>query len=98
MRPQASATEVPPVQRESKEITEVRHNLAEIINQVAYGGDRVVITRHGKQLVALVPIGDYELLEELEDRIDLEKTRTALAEAKAQGTIPWEQVKGELGL
>jgi prevent-host-death family protein len=80
------------------EITEVRHNLAEIINQVAYGGERVVITRHGKQLVALVPIEDYELLEELEDRIDLAKTRAALEEAKAQGTIPWEQVKAELDL
>jgi hypothetical protein len=39
-----------------------------------------------------------ELLEALEDRIDLEKTRAALEEAKAKGTVPWEQVKAELGL
>jgi prevent-host-death family protein len=80
------------------EITEVRHNLAEVINQVAYGKERVLITRHGKQLVALVPVEDFQLLEELEDRIDLEKTRAALEEAKTQGTVPWEQVKAELGL
>ena len=83
---------------ESLEITEVRHNLAEVINQVAYGKERVLITRHGKQLVALVPVEDYQLLEDLEDRIDLEKTRAALEEAKSQGTVPWEQVKAELGL
>jgi prevent-host-death family protein len=83
---------------EALEITEVRHNLAEVINQVAYGKERVLITRHGKQLVALVPVEDYQLLEDLEDRIDLEKTRAALDEAKAQGTVPWEQVKAELGL
>jgi prevent-host-death family protein len=80
------------------EITEVRHNLAEVINQVAYGKERVVITRHGKKLVALVPVEDLELLEELEDQVDVEKSRAPLAEAKAQGTVPWEQVKGELGL
>jgi len=81
-----------------REITEVRHNFSEVVNQVAYGKDRVVITRHGKQLVALVPIEDFELLEALEDRIDLEKTRAALIEAREQGSIPWEQVKAELAL
>jgi prevent-host-death family protein len=81
-----------------REITEVRHNFSEVINQVAYGKERVVITRHGKQLVALVPIEDFQLLEELEDRIDLAKTRAALAEAKTESSTPWEQVKAELGL
>jgi prevent-host-death family protein len=80
------------------DITQVRTNFSETVNQVAYGKERVTITRHGKALVALVPIEDLQLLEELEDRIDLEKTRAALEEVKAQGVVPWEQVKANLGL
>jgi prevent-host-death family protein len=80
------------------DITKVRQNFSEVVNQVAYGKERVVIARHGKSLVALVPIEDLELLEQLEEQVDLEKTRAALNEVKAQGAIPWEQVKANLGL
>ena len=80
------------------ELTELRHKFAETINRVGFGKERVTLTRHGKAVVALVPIEDLELLEALEDRIDLEEARAALAEAKAHGTTPWEQVKAELGL
>lgn len=36
-------------------VTEARAAFAELINRVGYGGERVVITRHGKPLVALIP-------------------------------------------
>ena len=82
----------------ARDITEIRQNFSETVNQVAYGKERVTVTRHGKALVALVPIEDLELLERLEDQVDLERTRAALEEAKAQGVVPWEQVKANLGL
>src|SRR3954468_10045222 len=43
---------------------------SETVNQVAYGKERVLVTRHGKALVALVPVEDLELIEAMEDRID----------------------------
>jgi hypothetical protein len=49
-------------------------------------------------VAAVVPIEDVKLLEELEDRIDLEEARAALAETKSKGTIPWEKIKADLGL
>ena len=45
-----------------------------------------------------MPIEDLAFLEELEDRLDLEEARAALAEAGTDGTIPWEKVKKDLGL
>jgi prevent-host-death family protein len=36
-------------------VTEARAEFSELISRVAYGGEPVVITRHGKPLVALVP-------------------------------------------
>jgi len=38
------------------------------------------------------------ILEEEEDRIDLKDARAALEEVKREGTIPFEQIKKELGL
>lgn len=36
-------------------MTEARAQFAELINRVGYGKERIVLTRHGKPLVALVP-------------------------------------------
>ncbi|MFD0149874.1 type II toxin-antitoxin system Phd/YefM family antitoxin [Streptomyces sp. NPDC055721] len=44
-------------------VTQARAELADLINRVVYGGERVVVTRHGKPLVALVSAADLEALE-----------------------------------
>ena len=75
-----------------------REQLSTVINRAAFGKERVVLTRRGKEVAAVVPIEDVKLLEELEDRIDLEEARAALAETKSKGTIPWEKIKADLGL
>lgn len=77
---------------------EARDRFSDVVNRAAYGKERVILTRRGKELVAVVPIEDVRLLEELEDRLDLEEARVALAEAEREGTIPWDQLKAELGL
>ncbi|TGB14208.1 type II toxin-antitoxin system Phd/YefM family antitoxin [Streptomyces sp. MZ04] len=48
-------------------VTQARAELADLINRVVYGGERVVVTRHGKPLVALVSAADLERLQELPD-------------------------------
>ena len=78
--------------------TDARENLAEILNRVAYAKDRVRITRRGKEVAAVVPIEDLELIERLEDEIDNREARKALTDVRKHGTIPWEKVKKELGL
>jgi prevent-host-death family protein len=75
-----------------------RKNFSDVINRVAYGKERVVLTRRSKPLAAVVPIEDIDLIEEIEDREDLKAARAALREAKRKGTIPWERVKKHLNL
>jgi prevent-host-death family protein len=75
-----------------------RAQFSEIINRAAFGKERVTLTRRGKEIVAVVPIEDVKLLEALEDKIDLEEVRAALAEAKKKGTVSWEKIKKELGI
>ncbi len=51
-------------------MTQARAELAELINRVVYGGEQVVVTRHGKLLVALVSAADLQRLEEPEVSAD----------------------------
>jgi prevent-host-death family protein len=44
-------------------VTQARAEFAELVNRVVYGGERVVVTRHGKPLAALVSAADLERLE-----------------------------------
>jgi prevent-host-death family protein len=78
--------------------TEARENFADVLNRVAYAKDRVRITRRGKQIAAVVPIEDLEYIERIEDEIDIREAMKALEDARKHGTIPWEDVKKELGL
>ncbi|MBI4005041.1 MAG: type II toxin-antitoxin system Phd/YefM family antitoxin [Gammaproteobacteria bacterium] len=79
-------------------IADARTGLSEIINRTAYRKERVVLTRRGKQVAAVVPIEDLELLEAIEDRLDLDTARKALNEAGKKGTMTWSSLKSELGL
>ena len=71
--------------------------MSDVVNRVAYGGERMVIERRGKRVAALVPVEDLELLEAIEDRIDLESARRLLNDPK-QKPVPWAKVKRQLGL
>ncbi|MGI5169545.1 type II toxin-antitoxin system Phd/YefM family antitoxin [Spirillospora sp. CA-253888] len=56
-------------------MTEARKVLADLINRVVYGGEEVVLTRHGKTVGALVSPEDLELLRMLRSgRLDLTQT------------------------
>jgi prevent-host-death family protein len=78
--------------------TDAREKLADVLNRVAYAGDRVRISRRGKVVAAVVPIEDLELIERLENEIDIREAEKALGEARTKGTIPLEDVREELGL
>ena len=61
-------------------IVEARNSLAEAINRVSYGGERVIFARRGKPVAALVSPGDLALLEQLEDAEDIRAARKVLKE------------------
>jgi prevent-host-death family protein len=70
-------------------VTQARAELADLINKVVYGGERVVVTRHGKPLVALVSAADLERLEEL-DRPAEEQVISAVSTVREVASGPRE--------
>jgi prevent-host-death family protein len=42
-------------------VTEARAQLADLVNRVAYSGDRIVLTRHGRPMAVLVSVDAAEV-------------------------------------
>ena len=79
-------------------VADARSDLADLLNRVAYGKERLVITRHGRELAALVPVEDLKLASRLRRFVARKDVSRALAELDAGKTSSWEQLREELGL
>jgi len=79
-------------------ITTARDELSDLVNRVAYGRERICLTRHGKDMACVVSVEEAELLDLLEDRLDLSDALGALRELREQGPLSWEDLKTELGV
>ncbi|MCX5674096.1 MAG: type II toxin-antitoxin system Phd/YefM family antitoxin [Planctomycetota bacterium] len=77
-------------------VADVRKNLSDAVNRVAYGKERLILKRRGKGVAALVPIEDLEAIEAMEDKIDVALARKALKEKGKP--VPLETLKKQLGL
>jgi prevent-host-death family protein len=82
-------------------ISTAREEFPDVVNRAAYGKERTIVSRRGKDLAAVIPMEDLQLLERLAqeemDRIDLADARAALAEAEEKGTISLQDLMRELG-
>ena len=75
---------------------DARKKLANIVNRVAFGKEAFVLTRRGEALAALVSVEDLRLLQEMEERMDVDNAWKARSESEE--TVSWEELKKELNL
>jgi prevent-host-death family protein len=64
-------------------VSEARADLGPVTSRAAYAGETTYLTKHGRRAAAVVPAASAELLEEIEDLLDVQAVRTALAELEA---------------
>jgi prevent-host-death family protein len=79
-------------------VGEAREQFADLISKAAFGKERFIITKHGRERVAVIPIEDLRALERYEEEVLLSKTREALEDAKEHGTISIPALKEKYGL
>jgi len=72
-------------------VTQARAELAELINRVVYGGERVVLTRHGKPLVALVSSADLQRLDAVEAEAAEEQVISTVSAMRPTSSAPGER-------
>lgn len=79
---------------------EARNHFDDLLDRTVKQKERVVLTRRGKPVAALVPIGDVEFLEAIEDLLEAEEYRRAKEDfaQSGQAAVSWEKIKAELGI
>jgi antitoxin YefM len=81
-------------------VREFRTKLSELLSDVADRRDHVLVTRNGKPAAALVPIDEYEALEEtaeiLSDQATLAAIEAGLADLARGDMVTLDDVRGEL--
>ena len=70
--------------------SEARTLFGELMARVSYGGERIIVKRRGKPLVALISVEELRRLEALEDARDAELLR--LAKETNEGYVPFQAV------
>ena len=72
------------------------------LGELAWQGEDIVITKDGAPYLTLAPYHDNgrddELAERLADASDLVVSAERLRESEIEGTVPWEEIKRDLGL
>ncbi|MFV1979634.1 MAG: type II toxin-antitoxin system Phd/YefM family antitoxin [Rhodothermia bacterium] len=73
----------------------LRDDLADILSRVRHAHERVIVTRSGKPVAAIIPVDELKALQALEDQLDIK----AADEAMKHGVFhDLEDVLAELGV
>jgi prevent-host-death family protein len=81
-------------------IRELRGELSQVIDQVADLREHVIITRHGRPAAVLVPVDEYEALEETAEILSDTETMAAIDEGRREvrrgETLTLDELRREL--
>ena len=76
-------------------VHKVQETFSDTLSRVIDKRERIVLHRRGKNVAAIIPAEDLDLLEELEDRFDIVEALKILDDPDSE-FVPWEQAKDEL--
>lgn len=80
-------------------VRELRSHLADLLDEVANRREHVTVTRRGRPAAVLIPVDEYEALEEtaeiLSDDATLGAIRRGLDDLAQGDVVPLEQVRRE---
>jgi prevent-host-death family protein len=76
--------------------TDARDQFGELVNRASYTHEATWVTRRGRRVAAIVPVDVLEAWEAAENDEDVRLFDESMNDPG--DSIPWEQVKAELGL
>lgn len=77
-------------------VTETGDALAKAADELDWGGDRVLLTRDGAPIAAVVSAEDLALLERLDAEHEAAEFDERLAEVKREGTVSHDELLASL--
>lgn len=76
---------------------EAKEEFSDLISRVSHNKERIILTRRGKEVAAIIPIEDLVLLEASQNKFDLHDAMESLKEARSQGTLSLQEFKDQIG-
>ncbi len=80
----------------SMNTVDAKEQFTDLINRVAHSKDRIILTRRGKDVAAIIPIEDLNLILASQDKHDLHDAIDALKEIRNLGAVSLEQLKDKM--
>ncbi len=77
--------------------SDAKEEFSELINRVSHHKERIILTRRGKEIAAIVPVEDLLLLQQSQSKHDLTEAVEALKEARQQGSMPLDDLITAIG-
>jgi prevent-host-death family protein len=76
---------------------EAKETFIDLVNQVAHNKERIILTRRGKEIAAIVPMEDLQLIQNSQDQSDLQAAIDSLQETREKGSLTLEELKKQIG-
>ena len=76
---------------------DAKEEFSELIIRVTHYKERIILTRRGKDIAAVIPFEDFVLLEASQNKSDLQEAADALKEARSSGTLSLNELRDEIG-
>lgn len=76
---------------------DAKEEFSDLVNRVSHYKERIILTRRGKEIAAIVPIEDLLHIQTKQNQVDLSEASEAFQEARSQGTISLDELKEKIG-
>jgi prevent-host-death family protein len=77
---------------------DAKEQFTDLVNRVVHSKERVILTRRGQEIAAIIPLEDLTLLQEAQERHDLREAIDALKEIRSVGTKSLDELREEIGV
>ncbi len=74
---------------------DAKDTFADLINIVAHDKERIMLTRRGHDIVALIPAEELQLLQNSQDKLDVKEATDALKETRNGHYHTLEELKAD---
>lgn len=75
---------------------DAKEEFADVISRVSHHKERIILTRRGKEVAAIIPIDDFTLLQASQNKNDLEEAAESLRESREKGTITLDELISDM--
>jgi prevent-host-death family protein len=73
--------------------SQARRHWAILLGRVEHRGQRFLICRNGREVAAIIPATEVDLLERLVDEADIEEAAKALRDPRGRARLPWAELR-----